>query len=68
MIAGLKGYGVKDLTQYLMEQACSCTTNTIFLSIQFTVSGIRDLWNLFCCCMSFRMLSDCQTEHWKQTF
>lgn len=52
MISGLKGYGVKDLTQYLMEQACSCTTIIIFCSNQFTVSGIRDLWNLFCCCMS----------------
>ena len=52
MISGLKGYGVKDLTQYLMEQACSCTSIIIFFSNQFTVSGIRDLWNLFCCCMS----------------
>lgn len=34
MISGLKGYGVKDLTQYLMDQVCSCTTITLLFLIE----------------------------------
>jgi hypothetical protein len=49
MISGLKGYGVKDLTKYLMEQVCSFIPIIIFFPIEFTVSVIRDFWTSFYC-------------------
>jgi hypothetical protein len=33
MISGLKGYGVKDLTKYLMEQVCSFIPIIIFFRL-----------------------------------
>lgn len=33
MISGLKGFGVKDLTQYLMLQARELFSNAIFLTV-----------------------------------
>lgn len=57
MISGLKGSGVKDLTQYLMEQACASFDYAMNMLTFSKQTYARVLYMYACMCLCNKALS-----------